>query len=153
MAWMRPFGVGLVVLLVLDFIWLGLLMSGFYRRGLGQIARTAADGSLSPLWAAAVPVYLLIVAGLLVFAVSRPEASSSGGALRSGALFGLITYGVYDFTNLSTHRRLPAPARPRRYGVGSDVVRTDRRGDAVGSVGFKAQGSGLRAHGSSKIFE
>jgi uncharacterized membrane protein len=107
MAWMRPFGVGLVVLLVLDFIWLGVLMSGFYRRGLGQIARTAADGSLSPVWAAAAPVYLLIVAGLIVFALARPEATTLGGAVLSGALFGLITYGVYDFTNLSTLRGYP----------------------------------------------
>jgi uncharacterized membrane protein len=104
---MRSFGVGLVVLLLLDFVWLGLLMSGFYRRGLGQVARTASDGSFSPLWAAAPPVYLLLAAGLLLFALARPEASTVGGAMMWGALFGLITYGVYDFTNLSTIKGYP----------------------------------------------
>ncbi len=107
MTWIRPFGVGLVVLLVLDFVWLGLLMAGFYRRGLGHIARTAEDGSLSPVWPAAVPVYLLIVAGLLLFALARPGAHTVGGAAVAGALFGLIAYGIYDFTNLSTLRDYP----------------------------------------------
>ena len=107
MTWIRSFGMGLVVLLLLDSLWLGLLMTGFYRKGLGQLARTASDGSFSPLWAAAPPVYLFLVAGLLLFALPRPEAATIGGALLSGALFGLVTYGVYDFTNLSTLKDYP----------------------------------------------
>jgi uncharacterized membrane protein len=60
----RQFGVALVTLIVLDGIWLGVLMSSFYRRSLGSLARVG----------------------------------------ESGALFGALTFAVYDLTNHATLR-------------------------------------------------
>jgi uncharacterized membrane protein len=44
----RAFAVALVVLVVLDGLWLGLVMKDFYRRSLAPIARMA-DGGLDPI--------------------------------------------------------------------------------------------------------
>jgi uncharacterized membrane protein len=91
---------GLATFAVLDFLWLGVVMRSFYRAELGPIARTAADGSLSPIWSAALPVYGLLVAGVGLFVL--PRAESLGAATLWGAVMGLIVYGVYDLTNLAT---------------------------------------------------
>jgi uncharacterized membrane protein len=89
----------LAVFVVLDGIWLGVLMKNFYRTHLAPIARMS-EGGLAPLWPVAALVYLLLAAGIAVFVV--PRADSVVGAMANGALFGLVVYGVYDFTNYST---------------------------------------------------
>lgn len=91
----------LPVFLLLDFVWIGLLMNGFYQRELGELARRV-NGSLAPRWEAAALVYVLIPAGLVLFV--RPLLSTNGTnahAFAWGALFGLVLYGVYDLTNRS----------------------------------------------------
>ena len=95
---------GSLSFMLLDGVWLGLLMTGFYRTHLAPIARMA-NGGLSPDWSAALAVYLCLGAGIGVFVV--PRAGTLTEALGYGALFGLVVYGVYDFTNLSTLRDWP----------------------------------------------
>jgi len=95
---------GAVGFLALDGIWLGLVMSGFYKAQLAPIARMSGGG-FAPNWPAALVVYLLLGAGLALFAV--PRAGSAASAAGYGALLGLIVYGVYDFTNFSTLRQYP----------------------------------------------
>jgi uncharacterized membrane protein len=106
-AWVRACGAGLLTSVVLDGLWLGVVMKSFYREGLAPVARLAADGSLAPLWAAALPVYVLLVAGNAVFVLPRAGASRWPVVAGWGALFGFLTYGVYDLTNLSTLRAYP----------------------------------------------
>src|SRR5579863_300093 len=65
------FVVALASFLALDGVWLGLVMRGFYRTALGPIARTTPDGSLSPLWAVALPVYALLALGEIWFVLPR----------------------------------------------------------------------------------
>jgi uncharacterized membrane protein len=89
----------LAAFVVLDGIWLGVLMKNFYRMQLAPIARMSGGG-LAPIWSVAVLVYLLLAAGIAFFVV--PRADSVIGAMASGALFGLVVYGVYDLTNYST---------------------------------------------------
>src|SRR6187399_3311103 len=96
--------VGAVAFMVLDGVWLGLLMKNFYREQLAPIVRLA-DGGLAPNWPAAFVVYVLLGAGIALFVVPRASTVSSAAAF--GALFGLIVYGVYDFTNYSTLRQWP----------------------------------------------
>src|SRR6185503_3200818 len=96
--------VGALVFMVLDGVWLGLLMKNFYREQLAPIVRLA-DGGLAPNWPAAFAVYVLLGAGIALFVV--PRASTVPSAAAFGALFGLIVYGVYDFTNYSTLRQWP----------------------------------------------
>ena len=96
--------IGAVGFMVLDGIWLGLLMKNFYRDQLAPIARLA-DGGFAPNWPAAAVVYVLLGTGIAVFVI--PRASTVSLAAAYGALFGLVVYGVYDFTNYSTLRQWP----------------------------------------------
>ncbi len=93
--------------LLLDYLWLGRLMQGFYLAQLGPYARQRGD-SLVPLYWAAALVYLLLPLGVVLFALPRvnpvaPLLSSLGW----GGLFGLVVYGVYDMTNMATLKRWP----------------------------------------------
>lgn len=97
----KSFGVALVSLIVLDGIWLGAVAKDFYRNSLAPIARMA-DGSLDPIWPIAALVYPVIALGLAVFVVSR--STTAREALLYGALFGAISFAVYDLTNHSTLR-------------------------------------------------
>jgi uncharacterized membrane protein len=96
--------VGAVSFMLLDGLWLGLLMKGFYRDRLAPIARMA-NGGFAPNWPAALVVYLLLGAGIASFVA--PRASGLASAAGYGALLGLVVYGVYDFTNYSTLRQWP----------------------------------------------
>src|SRR5262245_54196926 len=96
---MKTFLMALVGFPVLDGLWFGALMSGFYRRELSALARMK-DGQLDPVWSAVAPVYVLLALGVAVFVV--PRAPDVWAAARYGALFGLIVYGVFDLTNFST---------------------------------------------------
>jgi len=87
------------VFLALDLLWLGVLMKTFYQLELGDLARRQGD-ALAPRWGAAIVVYILIPAGMVLFV--RPQlnpSSSVGAAFLWGAVYGLVVYGVYDFTN------------------------------------------------------
>jgi uncharacterized membrane protein len=100
MPW-RAFFLVLVVLVVLDGIWLGVVMRSFYRDSLAPIARMR-DGGLDPVWPVAALVYPIMAAGLTIFVLGR--AASAAEAARLGAGFGLITFAVYDLTNHATLR-------------------------------------------------
>jgi uncharacterized membrane protein len=89
-------------MLVLDAIWLTTMVPRIYRPALGDLV---AD---QPNFAVAGVFYLLYVVGIVVFAILPAiEARSWLQALGLGALLGLVAYGTYDFTNLSTLRNWP----------------------------------------------
>ncbi|HEX8028635.1 MAG TPA: DUF2177 family protein [Vicinamibacterales bacterium] len=97
---------GAVGFMVLDGVWLGLVMSGYYRSQLAAIARLTPDGGgFAPNWAAALMVYVCLGAGIAMFAV--PRATDWVGAATYGAALGFVVYGVYDFTNYSTLKDYP----------------------------------------------
>ena len=96
----------MVSLVALDACWLGFLMNGFYKRQLGPLARMSG-GDFAPIWPAAAMVYVCLAAGVTVLVLSR--ARSPLEALALGAVLGLVTYGVYDFTNYATLRDWPLP--------------------------------------------
>lgn len=97
----KAFAAALVSLVILDGLWLGVIAADFYRRSLAPIARMA-DGGLDPIWPIAALVYPVIALGITVFVVSR--AATPRDALLYGALFGALTFAVYDLTNHSTLR-------------------------------------------------
>ena len=87
----------LVVFLILDAIWLGLIARRLYRAQIGFLM------AAQPKWTAAGVFYLLFVAGLVVFCVlPAVREGSLGQAAWRAALFGLVTYATYDLTNLAT---------------------------------------------------
>ena len=95
----RQLAIGLPVFVVVDFLWIGLVANGFYKRELGDLARRSGE-SFDPRLAPAALLYVLVVIGLAVFVL--PRARSLGETALYGALFGLISYGVYDLTNYAT---------------------------------------------------
>lgn len=96
--------IGAVAFMILDGIWLGVVMKNFYRDQLAPIVRLA-DGGIAPNWPAALVVYALLGTGIALFVL--PRAATVSLAAVYGALFGLVVYGVYDFTNYSTLRQWP----------------------------------------------
>ena len=98
---LRQCAVVLVALLVLDGLWLGVVMRDFYRRSLTPIARMA-DGGLDPIWPIAALVYPVLAVGLTVFVLGRARRPLE--ALALGAVFGALTFAVYDLTNHATLR-------------------------------------------------
>jgi uncharacterized membrane protein len=97
--------VGAICFMLLDGMWLGLVMNGFYRSQLAPIARLGEGGGFAPNWPAAFVVYLLLGGGIGAFVT--PRAATLPDTLMLGALFGFVVYGVYDFTNYSTLRQWP----------------------------------------------
>jgi uncharacterized membrane protein len=97
----RHFFIALLVLVVLDGIWLGVVMRSFYRDSLAPLARMR-DGGLDPVWPVVALVYPIMAVGLTIFVLGR--ATSSAQAALLGAVFGVVTFSVYDLTNHATLR-------------------------------------------------
>lgn len=82
---------------LLDFIWLGFVAKKLYYNEIGKLLRA------KPNMVAAVAFYVLYVIGVVVFVLNLPgPVHSLFETIGRGALFGLICYGTYDLTNLST---------------------------------------------------
>ena len=97
------FAVALLIFLLLDLVWLGVVAKNLYRQQLGHLLSPNVN------WPAAVLFYLVFIAGV-VFFVIRPalESGNATRALTHGALFGFIAYATYDLTNHATMRDWPA---------------------------------------------
>lgn len=98
---LKVYGAVLPVFLAIDFLWLGIIMSKFYKDELGALGRIS-NGALTPvLWAAGI-VYVLIPLGIVLFALPRVSSENMvSSALFWGFLYGIVLYGVYDMTNYS----------------------------------------------------
>ncbi len=91
------YGAALLVMGVLDGAWLGFIAKDFYAQ---HMAAHQADSFK------AVPALLFYVcypAGLVALALAPLPESMTLAILRA-ALVGLVSYGVYDLTNLATLR-------------------------------------------------
>ena len=98
----KLFLIALPLFVVIDMVWLLLVAKDFYRKQIGFLMRPDIG------WYAAITFYLLFIAGMIVFVISPAvEKHSWTHSLFFGALFGLITYGTYDLTNLATMKDWP----------------------------------------------
>ena len=94
--------IALVVFVILDAIWLGIISRTLYSKYLGYIMTE------SPNWIAAIIFYLLFIVGIIVFVVfPGMEEKNILVSLGKAALFGLVTYATYDLTNLATIKSWP----------------------------------------------
>jgi uncharacterized membrane protein len=98
---LKVYAAVLPVFLIIDFLWLGVIMSKFYKDELGVLARIS-NGALTPvIWAAGI-VYLLIPLGIVLFALPKVSPDNmASSALFWGFIYGIVLYGVYDMTNYS----------------------------------------------------
>ena len=86
----------LIVLVPIDFLFLGLVAKGFFSSQVGDML-----GEIRP--APAVLFYLLYVAGIVIF-VSGATGATPRSTLLYGALFGLFCYATFELTALSLLR-------------------------------------------------
>ncbi len=93
----------LFVLLILDFLWLGVVAKNFYQKHLGNYFSESFK-----LWPAAL-FYPLYACGITVFVVlpSLRAGKSSVETFLLGAFLGVVAYGTYNLTNLSTINNWP----------------------------------------------
>jgi len=96
----RVFFGTLPVFLAIDSVWLVIIARRFYDQQLAGFERIVR-------WPPAVLVYMLLVAGSVLFTVPL-AGGSTGKAFVYGAALGLVAYGTYDLTNyaLLKHWRL-----------------------------------------------
>lgn len=92
-----------LIMVVIDGLWLAVIARKWMVKQLGHLMREPI------LWGPAVIFYVLYAFGLSFFAVG--PAMAAGGdpvlALGLGALLGLVVYGTYELTNLSTLKDWP----------------------------------------------
>lgn len=85
-----------VVFFGLDFVWLSRML-GFYRSEMGGLLLE------QPKLGYAAGFYVLYVVGIVALVVVPALGGGGWGqAMVMGALLGLVAYGTYDMTNMST---------------------------------------------------
>ena len=80
-----------IILLLIDLIWLYLIKDKYAKQILKIQNQELVVNYYSALF-----VYVLLAIGLYYLSVNKTDISTK---VKISALFGLITYGVYDFTN------------------------------------------------------
>lgn len=99
-AALKPYLAALLVMGVLDALWLGVIAKDFYREQIGaQMVEQIR-------WAPALLFYFAYPAALVALALF-PAGQPFATQVARAALVGLVAYGVYDLTNLSTLRHWP----------------------------------------------
>lgn len=92
-----------IIFFVLDFIWLSVMATSFYRSRIPDIMASAVN------YPPAILFYLLYVAGIVIFAVSPAlETGRWTTVLIYGALFGFMAYATYDLTSQATLKQWSA---------------------------------------------
>lgn len=99
-AALKPYFAALLVMGVLDALWLGVLAKDFYRQEIGEQMVEQIR------WVPAALFYFAYPAALVALALF-PAGQPMGQQIARAALVGLVAYGVYDLTNLSTLRHWP----------------------------------------------
>lgn len=92
----------IVVMIALDFVWLGIIAEPLYKHGIGHLMAEQPNLLFAGLF------YLVYVLGLIFFAI-KPYAAKKGvyKTALSAASFGFFVYASYDLTNLALLKNWP----------------------------------------------
>lgn len=102
------------LMLVLDFIWIGLLANNFYKTEYGPLY------SPHPVWQAAVLFYVIYIFGIVYFVIAPAiRVGSLARAVVTGAFFALVAFGTYDLTSLAVTTNWSVILSCRRHVLGS----------------------------------
>ena len=94
--------IALPILLAIDALWLGIISKSFYQQQISFLMKSNIN------WIAAGLLYVVLTLGLVIFVIMPAvENNTWVHALAFGLLFGVISYAVYDLTNLATIRDWP----------------------------------------------
>ena len=86
-----------IIFLIIDIIWLSITVKTIYRPALGSLLNDKPV-----MWAAALFYFIYVIA--LTLLVIKPALTNGSiiQALWTGAVFGIVTYGTYNLTNMAT---------------------------------------------------
>lgn len=101
MKFLTTYGAVAIVFLGLDYLWLSYAGERIYRPALGNLLAEKPDIPVAAMF------YLVYAVGIVVFAVGLEGQRSLLATAAYGALLGVVAYGTYDITNLSTLRGWP----------------------------------------------
>lgn len=88
-------------LIFLDSIWIGFLMTDIYKSNISKILSIPKESvTFNPL--SGILAWLLIAFGALFFVFPLVKNLDYFLTFIYGALFGLVIYGVFEFTNMAT---------------------------------------------------
>lgn len=93
------FLVTIIAVFTMDMIWLGVIAKNLYAENIGILLRKSGE-AMTPIWWSAVIVYLCIALGILFFVLPKAQGDYFL-AFSGGVILGMVTYGIYDFTNYS----------------------------------------------------
>lgn len=81
--------------MALDAAWLGILMHDTYVDSIENAMQVRVSFRAAP----ALLVYAAMTIGVFFFAVIRDDIRTLGQSMRQGALFGAVTFAVFEGTN------------------------------------------------------
>ena len=97
MTFIKVFLIALIIFLILDFIWLGLVAKNLYQNEIGTLLKTKFN------FVAAFIFYIIFIIALTIFVIIPAINNNSlKEVILLGSLFGLVTYATYDLTNFAT---------------------------------------------------
>lgn len=87
-----------IILITLDVVWILLFMSKKYATQIRNIQKSR----MQPNFLAGLLAYALMIIGLCAFVLPKVDKESAlKKSISYGGLFGLVVYGIFDFTNMS----------------------------------------------------
>ena len=92
----------IIVMIALDFVWLGVIAQPLYQNGIGHLMAKEPNLLFAGLF------YLVYVIGLIFFTI-KPYGANKGvyKTMLSAAFFGFFVYASYDLTNLALLKNWP----------------------------------------------
>jgi Predicted membrane protein len=86
-----------IIFLIIDVIWLSITVKTIYRPALGLLINDKPV-----MWAAALFYIIYVVSLTLIILRPALDNESVFQAFWTGAVFGIVTYGTYNLTNMAT---------------------------------------------------
>lgn len=91
----------LSIILILDYLWLGIIAKSFYKQQLDFLLRDNIN------WIPAILFYLLFATALIYFIYLPFSTRSYVTLIASAFFFGIMVYATYDLTNMATIKNWP----------------------------------------------
>ena len=92
-----------IIFLIIDILWLTTTVKTIYRPALGSLLN---DKPI--IWAAALFYIIYVIALTLLVLKPALLTGSVFQAFWTGAIFGIVTYGTYNLTNMATIKDWPS---------------------------------------------
>ncbi len=93
--------ISLVLLLVLDGVWLGLMVNRFYKPNIQHLMGDSVN------YLAAAIFYLIYAFGVTYLITWQSDGKSLWNVFLNGAVLGLTAYATYNLTNQATLKEWP----------------------------------------------